>query len=230
MYGFETQLVDTIVRFLLGLLGLILLEAAAGVFLGLCVYNDACYRGDSNPVLWGVLSGFFNIVALVYIIVQLSSKNKTAFCVQCRAPIPQGYTVCPACGMPLFLRGKPVSAEQMEAVSHPVHRLFRRGPHFGRLGDSGLYHQYLSNGDLLRQLLGNRPIILRTYENPLQAPKRLEGVRFAYTNRFCRVPMPWMSASTTSPGRSQCCSSGGRPCMTPPGVPVNRMSPGSRVM
>ena len=89
MYGFETQLVDTIVRFLLGLLGLILLEAAAGVFLGLCVYNDACYRGDSNPVLWGVLSGFFNIVALVYIIVQLSSKNKTAFCVQCRAPIPQ---------------------------------------------------------------------------------------------------------------------------------------------
>ena len=114
MYGFETQLVDTIVRFLLGLLGLILLEAAAGVFLGLCVYNDACYRGDSNPVLWGVLSGFFNIVALVYIIVQLSSKNKTAFCVQCRAPIPQGYTVCPACGMPLFLRGKSVSAERME--------------------------------------------------------------------------------------------------------------------
>ncbi|MFR8332464.1 MAG: hypothetical protein ACLU9S_08940 [Oscillospiraceae bacterium] len=47
MYGFETQLVDTIVRFLLGLLGLILLEAAAGVFLGLCVYNDACYRGTA---------------------------------------------------------------------------------------------------------------------------------------------------------------------------------------
>ena len=114
MYGFETQSMDTIVRFLFGLMGLILLEAAAGVFLGLCVYNDACYRGDSNPVLWGVLSGFFNIVALVYILVQLTSKNKVAFCVRCRTPIPQGYTACPACGMPMVLRGQPVSLEQME--------------------------------------------------------------------------------------------------------------------
>lgn len=92
MYGFETQFMDAIVRFLFGLMALILLEAAAGVFLGLCVYNDARYRGDSNPALWGVLSGFFNIVALVYILVQLTSKNKVAFCVRCRTPIPQGYT------------------------------------------------------------------------------------------------------------------------------------------
>ena len=86
----------------IGPLLLIMLFALAGsLFLALCVYNDARIRGNDNAVMWAVLSGFFNIVALVYIIVAVSSKPKAVFCPRCHNMIPPGYAGCPVCGLPL---------------------------------------------------------------------------------------------------------------------------------
>ncbi|MCI8553754.1 MAG: hypothetical protein HFJ80_02255 [Clostridiales bacterium] len=70
---------------------------ASSVMLGLCVYNDARYRGDTNAVLWGVLSGFFNIAALVYLIVKLASK-RFLYCSQCGQPLSCAEPVCQCCG------------------------------------------------------------------------------------------------------------------------------------
>lgn len=73
-------------RFVGEMLGIFLLYylvlIAAQIMLALCVYNDARYRGSNNAVLWAVLSGFFGIAGLVYLIVQLASKR---------------FVVCAAC-------------------------------------------------------------------------------------------------------------------------------------
>lgn len=89
-----------------------LLIIAAGVMLALAVYNDARYRGNRNAVLWAVLSGFFGIAGLIYLIVQLASKRWPASgtwcvrlatgpfparnrCARSAARYPRRYTVFP---------------------------------------------------------------------------------------------------------------------------------------
>ena len=83
------------------MLGIFLLcvrvRIAAQIMLALCVYNDARYRGNSNAVLWAVLSGFFSTAGLVYLIVQLASKRFVACAARYR-PIPSAEPVCPTCG------------------------------------------------------------------------------------------------------------------------------------
>ena len=74
-----------------------LLIIAAGVMLALAVYNDARYRGNRNAVLWAVLSGFFGIAGLIYLIVQLASKRYVV-CATCYRPIPSAEPLCPVCG------------------------------------------------------------------------------------------------------------------------------------
>lgn len=91
-----------------------LIGISSSVFLAFAVYYDARIRSDSNAVLWAVLSGFFNIVALVYLIVKLSSKPKPVCCIRCRNYIPPGYAVCPYCGTPLVGAMMPPSPEEVQ--------------------------------------------------------------------------------------------------------------------
>ena len=104
----EEQFVLEVLEKTIGPMLLIMLFSLAGsLFLALCVYNDAKARGNDNAVMWAVLSGFFNIVALVYIIVAVSSKPKAVICPRCRNMIPPGYACCPVCGLPLPDRTRP---------------------------------------------------------------------------------------------------------------------------
>ena len=81
------------------LLGCMILLYAGQVFLGLCVYYDARYRGNTNAVMWGVLAGFFQLAGLIYLIVTLSGKKQIS-CYGCWRPYPTERPVCPYCGMP----------------------------------------------------------------------------------------------------------------------------------
>lgn len=104
----EEEFVLMVLQKTIGPMLLITLFSLAGsVFLALCVYNDAKIRGNDNAVMWAVLSGFFNIVALIYIIVAVSSKSKPVACMRCHNLIPPGYVGCPVCGLPLANRTPP---------------------------------------------------------------------------------------------------------------------------
>ena len=102
-----------VVMFLVFMVLLMLLSAAAAVFLGLSVYNDARYRCNGNAVMWGVLSGFFGIAAIVYLCVRSSEKFVT--CLQCRQTYPSDFPACPTCGLPspnLYRLGTPEQREK----------------------------------------------------------------------------------------------------------------------
>lgn len=96
--GFESALAGSIVGFTVAVLLISLIGIASNVLLAFCVYNDAQYRRSQYAVLWAVLSGFFNIAALVYIIVQLCSKPRGLQCVQCGQWLAPESTFCPRCG------------------------------------------------------------------------------------------------------------------------------------
>ena len=97
----DYQLKQWIMQFIGEMLGIFLLYyvvlIAAQIMLAFCVYNDARYRGNNNAVLWAVLSGFFSIAYLVYLIVQLASK-RFVVCASCYRAIPSDQPLCPTCG------------------------------------------------------------------------------------------------------------------------------------
>ncbi|MCI9414460.1 MAG: zinc ribbon domain-containing protein [Clostridiales bacterium] len=95
----DSVIFGIVMEFILMILVVILIGLASQIMLALSVYNDARYRGDNNATLWAVLTGFFNIVGLVYLIVQLTSK-KFLYCGQCGRAVPLSQPVCPACGAP----------------------------------------------------------------------------------------------------------------------------------
>lgn len=96
----EQYVFEVISQSIVPALLMLLLSLAGSLFLALCVYNDAKARGNNSAVMWAVLSGFFNIIALVYIIVAVSSKPKAVICPRCNNWIPAGYAGCPVCGLP----------------------------------------------------------------------------------------------------------------------------------
>lgn len=69
------------------------------VFLGLCVYNDARMRRNENAAMWGVLSGVFNIAALIYLILAMTSKNQPAAACVRHLPL-SGTPASPFAGQP----------------------------------------------------------------------------------------------------------------------------------
>lgn len=106
----EDQIVLKMMMDMLGGMVVIYAMAIAGaVFIGLCVYYDARCRGDDKAALWGVLSGFFSVAALVYLIVKLATKKKPAICARCGYPLPEGYLVCPNCWQPVMVGGRPLT-------------------------------------------------------------------------------------------------------------------------
>lgn len=103
------ELFGILYQILFTLLGALVCSVCSSIFLGLCVYYDARFRADSSAALWGVLSGFFWIAALVYVIVQLCTKNKPLVCVRCRALLARESLSCPYCGMPVLVGGLPMT-------------------------------------------------------------------------------------------------------------------------
>ncbi len=73
------------------------------ILLALSVYNDALYRRVENPTMWAVLSGFFNIVVLVYIIIQATKKAAPLRCMQCGDFLHPNSRFCQRCGRPLMI-------------------------------------------------------------------------------------------------------------------------------
>ncbi len=109
------EVLDVVRKMLLPLSGLSVLGIAAALLLAFCVYNDARGRRDKLAVMWGVLSGFFNIAALVYVIIRCASNPKPSPCIRCGAWVPPGALFCTSCGQPLLdASGRPVSQEQLD--------------------------------------------------------------------------------------------------------------------
>lgn len=105
--------------------------------LALAVYNDARYRGNRNAVLWAVLSGFFVIAGLIYLIVQPASKRYVV-CATCYRPIPSAEPLCPGLrrgipgGIPFFPAGvKGEAAQTPVPLFVPLHRLHGAGSAVG---------------------------------------------------------------------------------------------------
>lgn len=99
---------DNIMNFAFGFLvvGLIILALIAigsGILLALCVYNDAMYRRDENAVMWAVLSGFFQLAALIYLILHFVEKHKPMRCIQCGEFLVPDSRFCMRCGRQLFV-------------------------------------------------------------------------------------------------------------------------------
>lgn len=121
MSGQDIALIDAIMRYIVPIAFLTIAGMASDVFLGLAVYYDAQARQNEYAVLWGVLSGFFPIAALVYLIVKASSKPKAAYCPRCGGLVPAGYPACPRCGMPAW---KPLLAPELADRYRQRCRLF----------------------------------------------------------------------------------------------------------
>lgn len=79
-----------------------LADVALAVILGFCVYYHARSVGNRKAAMWGVLSGFFSVAALVYLIVQIASKPKPLYCPRCGCPAASFASACPQCGAPLL--------------------------------------------------------------------------------------------------------------------------------
>lgn len=109
------EALDLVRKMLLPLSGITVLGIAAALLLAFCVYNDARGRRDKLAVMWGVLSGFFSIAALVYVIVRCVSSQKPSPCIRCGAWVPPGTLYCTSCGQPLLDgAGYPVTQEQLD--------------------------------------------------------------------------------------------------------------------
>ena len=101
-----------------------LLIIAAGVMLALAVYNDARYRGNRNAVLWAVLSGFFGIAGLIYLIVQPAHSQRGTAVPGLRRGIPGGIPFFPA-----GVKGE--AAQTPVPLFVPLHRLHGAGSAVG---------------------------------------------------------------------------------------------------
>lgn len=91
---------------------MLLFGLASQVFLALCVYHDARFRGNDNAALWGVLSGVFTLAALIYLIVALTSRPQPKPCYRCGNWVYPGMPTCPVCGLESPLAMSPEAAER----------------------------------------------------------------------------------------------------------------------
>lgn len=112
------QLFDLMRRMIFPMIGLIVLELAAALLLAFCVYYDARARRDRLAVMWAVLSGFFPIAALVYVIIRCASKPKFTPCIRCGQWVPPESLFCLHCGQPVLDNGRPIDAQAMDAYRH----------------------------------------------------------------------------------------------------------------
>lgn len=99
--GIETGEAYSIVWLIAGIGLFSLMQIGSCILLALCVYSDALYRRVDNAMMWAVLSGFFNIAALIYIIIQVSKKSQPMRCMQCGEFLAPNSLFCQRCGRPL---------------------------------------------------------------------------------------------------------------------------------
>ncbi len=97
----------------IGIVFVALIGMASSLFLGFCIYYDALYRRVENAVMWAVLSGLFNILALVYLIVYVTKSPQPLRCFQCGDFLLPNSRFCQRCGRPI----NSPSLEQLEVYS-----------------------------------------------------------------------------------------------------------------
>lgn len=112
------QVFDLLRRTIFPMIGISLLGLAASLLLAFCVYYDARARRDRMAVMWAVLSGFFPIAALVYVIVRCASKPKFTPCIRCGQWVPPETLFCIHCGQPVLENGRPVDAQALDTYRH----------------------------------------------------------------------------------------------------------------
>ena len=113
-----TDMLEMFQSMLLPLVGISLVGIAASIILAFCVYYDARARRDNMAVLWAVLSGFFQIAALVYVIARCVSKPKWMPCTRCGQWVAPNATFCASCGAPLTVNGHTITQQEIDTWQH----------------------------------------------------------------------------------------------------------------
>lgn len=73
---------------------------AVHALLGMAAYHDAQARGNAEPLLWGLLVGFFGVVpGIVYLCLRGASRPMVC-CPGCGLWHRSGEAFCPRCGCP----------------------------------------------------------------------------------------------------------------------------------
>lgn len=77
-----------------------LLCLLAQILIAIAVYNDAMAKGNSEPVMWGVLTGLFGLIpAIIYLCVRNSNRNRLIVCQNCGFTHRISELNCPQCGI-----------------------------------------------------------------------------------------------------------------------------------
>lgn len=99
--GYETSgaaLIGVMTWFVVFIVVVSLIGIAAQVLLGLATYNDAKARGNSDPVMWGLLVGILGwIPGIVYLCVRNNPANRPLNCPQCGFVHRMADPCCPQC-------------------------------------------------------------------------------------------------------------------------------------
>lgn len=85
--------------------------AGSQLLLAFCVYYDAKLHGNQEAKMWAILSGFFNVAALIYLLMRGDNKKKPVQCPACFAWLSADYRTCARCGHPREEKGNPILEE-----------------------------------------------------------------------------------------------------------------------
>lgn len=100
-YAAEAAAMNAIMGFIFVMIFVCIVGIAAQVLLGLAAYNDAKARGNSDPVMWGLLVGILGwIPGIVYLCVRNNSANRLMTCPQCGCAHRVAEAFCPQCRVP----------------------------------------------------------------------------------------------------------------------------------
>lgn len=77
-----------------------LLCIAVQILLAFAVYNDAQAKGNTEPVMWAVLTGIFGLIpGIIYLCVRNTNRNRLIICQNCGFTHRISDFNCPQCGI-----------------------------------------------------------------------------------------------------------------------------------
>lgn len=98
--GFDKELGTATVWFVGAILFLSLLGLAVQILLATAVYNDAKAKGNTEPVMWAVLTGIFGLIpGIIYLCVRNNNRNRLIICPNCGFTHRIAELNCPQCGI-----------------------------------------------------------------------------------------------------------------------------------
>ncbi|MCU7522723.1 MAG: hypothetical protein HF312_21120 [Ignavibacteria bacterium] len=98
--GFDKEFGTSIVWFVGAMIFFSLLCIAVQVLLATAVYNDAKAKGNTEPVMWAVLTGIFGLIpGIIYLCVRNNNRNRLIICPNCGFTHRIAELNCPQCGI-----------------------------------------------------------------------------------------------------------------------------------